>query len=118
MKVLTDSQLNKSGIKNEKYDKFYTDFISSGDSIKDLKWLNRTAEIFIRKGVWIVTFILRLLLYYKWIQHPNLHLKWEKDNMQKEYRDAINYFVEAYENEELNNINKSKYAFYSEQLLL
>ena len=50
--------------KKEKYDKTYTKFISSGDSQKDLKWLNRTAEIFIKKNVWKANFIYKLLRFY------------------------------------------------------
>ena len=101
--------------KKEKYDKFYTDFISIGDSIKDLKWLNRTAEIFIKKDCMDSDFYLKVVtLLHEMNPTPESAFKMGKRQYaKKEYRDAINYFVEAYENEELNNINKSKYAFYS-----
>jgi len=101
--------------RKENYDKTYTEFKSSGDSEKDLKWLNRTAEIFIKKDCLESEFYLKVVtLLHEMNPTPESAFKMGKRKYaKKEYSDAIDYFKEAFENESINNIKSSKYAFYA-----
>ena len=101
--------------RKEKYDKSYTEFKSSGDVEKDLKWLNRTAEIFIKKDCLENEFYLAVVtLLHEMNPTPESAFKMGKRQYaKKKYSDAINYFKEAFENENNNDIKKSKYAFYT-----
>ena len=101
--------------RKETYDKTYTDFKSSGDAEKDLKWLNRTAEIFIKKDCLESEFYLQVVtLLHEMNPTPESAFKMGKRQYAKrEYSEAINYFKEAFNNEIADNIKKSKYAFYT-----
>lgn len=101
--------------RKENYDKTYTEFKSSGDSEKDLKWLNRTAEIFIKKDCLESEFYLKVVtLLHEMNPTPESAFKMGKRKYaKKEYSDAIDYFKEAFENESKDNIKRSKYGFYT-----
>ena len=101
--------------KEEKYDKTYREFKSSGDSIKDLKWLNRTAEVFIKKGCMDNDFYLQVvtLLYDMNPTAESAFKMGQRKYAKKSYSEAIEYFEDAYTQEVDDNIKKSKYSFYT-----
>ena len=101
--------------RQEKYEKIYTKFITSGDSEKDLKWLNRTAEIFIKKECMDSEFYLQVvtLLHELNPTSESAFKMGKRLYSKKEFSEAISYFKEAYDNEESDNIKKSKYAYYT-----
>ena len=101
--------------RKEKYDKTYVEFKSSGDNEKDLTWLNRTAEIFIKKDCMESEFYLQVVtLLHEMNPTAESAFKMGKRlYAKKEYSEAISYFKEAFENESTDNIKKSKYAFYT-----
>ena len=101
--------------KEQKYNKTYTDFKSSGDSIKDLKWLNRTAEVFIKKGCMDNDLYLQVvtLLYDMNPTAESAFKMGQRKYAKKSYSEAIAYFEDAYTQEVDDNIKKSKYAFYT-----
>ena len=108
--------INQEWNKRQKsYDKTYTEFKSSGDIEKDLKWLNRTAEIFIKKDCLESEFYLTVVtLLHEMNPTPESAFKMGKRQYaKKKYSEAISYFKEAFENESSDNIKKSKYAFYT-----
>ncbi len=101
--------------KTNKYDKTYIDFRSDDDSEKDLKWLNRTAEIFIKKDCVESEFYLAVVtLLHEMNPTPESAFKMGKRKYaKKKYSDAIIYFKEAFDKESFDNIKKSKYAYYT-----
>ena len=101
--------------KTEKYQHEYKEFISSGDSIKDLKWLNRTAEVFIKKGCMDNDFYLQVvsLLYEMNPTAESAFKMGQRKYAKKSYSEAISYFEDAYTQELDDNIKRSKYAYYT-----
>ena len=86
-----------------------------GDSQKDLKWLNRTAEIFIKKECMESEFYLQVVTLLHEL-NPTAESAFKMGKRlysKKEFSEAISYFKEAFDNEQSDNIKKSKYAYYT-----